>query len=983
MSQFSTNGQLALWDWFSRHGGSAPKARLSDTHARTFIASETVKGTQDGGDILFSIPISCLLESAAALADVTFGSVFEMFTAHQGVDDRTILVFFLAIERQKGMASHWAPYIRELPTEFPNLLNWSRAEIVRLSGTRLGSATTLQESALLKLVEVWVPVFIAILRTQLITSEAEKATASQSLALAQNALSPDRLAWSYSCVLSRAFSCFLNGKRTVALVPLGDMLDHSPDAQIEWRTDELAGQFSIISHECLPVGTVMFNNYGAKSNEELILGYGFSVKSKVLETLYVRVAVEDNIEMRCREYYRNHINSALDDIFPSLKFVPGHYLSTTSPVPVALLASSRMLMMSPAELYTWRCRKCGGSERQLKRDEHCIQYDRVSFRTLQQLVKLIREISERISQYKRLDPKYQSHVAGNVHCHVARTTKEYRSSQLEIANFAIGSLRLHCCQLVHKYIAVKGASAGEEVGNFKTSKCDPGCAQEIISAYDAWECHFGVEKISASTFSLVCHGMSQIQYGLRVSVPIAHGDIIGRVPVRALLVASPALRERCAKIESAEHDEVALAITVVLCAMNESNAYSPFAKWLLYQQTVDATLEDELLDDILDVASGHGATCFRRVYYDELNSLKSAGLQLCGFDECNLDHLYARARLMVSRQALRLPRAANILEPSISGHLSLVPFIGSFPHVFHFSIGTFRWVYRRHRQSLPEECQGMSSWHLELLSSCNFGVDNCLVMPFEEYRRESLVSVSSDFASNVLLHKPLNATTLQNNSSVAHPNFILVELLRSWQTQELCFQPADGDRQLRHRKENLLHVAGLGNIHHVTLYPSPARLFAAVGICAADRGTIFHENEMCLKSCAERMIFGSLSLNPAKSNMASDNQQSACVHSPKQHGRDLLTANTPHSDNASSDDPVTKEESKLVFSTKLLINLSHKNILKTLTNFLRRTLLCPNSEDLHTTRRWSLSLQAIETHIFRHAHPDHRRVLECWLQDLV
>jgi len=190
MSQFSTNGQLALWDWFSRHGGSAPKARLSDTHARTFIASETVKGTQDGGDILFSIPISCLLESAAALADVTFGSVFEMFTAHQGVDDRTILVFFLAIERQKGMASHWAPYIRELPTEFPNLLNWSRAEIVRLSGTRLGSATTLQESALLKLVEVWVPVFIAILRTQLITSEAEKATASQSLALAQNALSP-------------------------------------------------------------------------------------------------------------------------------------------------------------------------------------------------------------------------------------------------------------------------------------------------------------------------------------------------------------------------------------------------------------------------------------------------------------------------------------------------------------------------------------------------------------------------------------------------------------------------------------------------------------------------------------------------------------------------------------------------------------------------------------------------------------------------
>ena len=958
MSQLSTNSDLTLWEWVTRHGGSAPKARLSDAYPRTVIAAENVNGAQDGGDTIFSIPITCLMTPAAAFADVTYGKVFELFAARQSVEDRTVLVFFLAIERQRGMTSHWGPYIRELPSIFSNPLNWSRAETLRLAGTRLGGATKFHDCALLQLTEVCVPAFIAILRAQLILSANTKAIASGAISLAQDALSPDRLAWSHSCVSSRAFSLFLNGQRTIALVPLGDMLDHSPDAQIEWRTDDTAGQFSIISHDRLPAGSIMFNNYGAKSNEELILGYGFFMKSSVLETLYVRLAVDDMNEMRCRDnrgYDCDHMSITSGDIgenFLSRRLAHGHYLSTRSPVPPTFLTSSRILMMSPTELYTWRCRTCEGSdESQLKTKVGFNQHDRATFRILQQLVGLLRKTSKHISRYKRLAPKHQNHINENVRCLVAWITKEYRYSQLEIAHAVLRSLRLHCSELMHNCDAVKEAGAVDNCSAFITTRSDPsGAWEEINTVYREWECNIGVEKISAALLPFLSH-QGQIQHGLRVSIPITHGDIIGRVPTCALLVASHALNEICVGVNSDEQEEVALAVALMLCAINESNAFNPFAKWLLCLQSATTFVEAEVLDNSLDVACGNEATCFRKQYDGELNFLKSAGLPLHNVDESGLDFLYSKARLVVSKQALRLPRAAETLEPSVSGHLALVPFLGFFPRAFHFSIGTFRWAYGRNERYLPDEYRG--GWHLELSSSCDLTVDTCFVTPLAEC---SSASPESDVTRSALtLPEPIkpNMKIPLKTSLGDDQKLILEGLLQSWKSHELCFQLADTDEQLRHRKEDLLRITGLGSIHHVTLIPSPARLCAALGICATNRSAIFHETDICLKSCADAMIFGSESLNLAHSTEKPPDCQRDSTATGYQYDHSCepykssptLLATTLISRDASSNEAMPKAESELVFSSKVLMNLSNKNVSRILRNLLRRLLLYPNSKD--------------------------------------
>ncbi|KAL8666989.1 MAG: hypothetical protein Q9202_000911 [Teloschistes flavicans] len=59
------------------------------------------------------------------------------------------------------------------------------------------------------------------------------------------------------------------------LLPGLDLLNHSPTAKVAWQWTQ--DTFSIKSDEFLPSGREIFNNYAPKANEELILGYGFSL----------------------------------------------------------------------------------------------------------------------------------------------------------------------------------------------------------------------------------------------------------------------------------------------------------------------------------------------------------------------------------------------------------------------------------------------------------------------------------------------------------------------------------------------------------------------------------------------------------------------------------------------------------------------------------------------------------------------------------
>ncbi|KAF7193330.1 Ribosomal lysine N-methyltransferase set10 [Pseudocercospora fuligena] len=71
------------------------------------------------------------------------------------------------------------------------------------------------------------------------------------------------------------------------LFPVLDIPNHSHDAKVDWTFDP--GRFTMASTEGAKAGSEILNNYGPKSNDELLLGYGFCLRNnpndKVLMTL--------------------------------------------------------------------------------------------------------------------------------------------------------------------------------------------------------------------------------------------------------------------------------------------------------------------------------------------------------------------------------------------------------------------------------------------------------------------------------------------------------------------------------------------------------------------------------------------------------------------------------------------------------------------------------------------------------------------------
>ncbi|KAF3923793.1 hypothetical protein AA313_de0208516 [Arthrobotrys entomopaga] len=70
------------------------------------------------------------------------------------------------------------------------------------------------------------------------------------------------------------------------LIPLVDILNHQPKTKIVWKpTPE---SFSLEALGCLSIGSQVFNNYGPKANEELLMGYGFVIPDSPVDSLAMK-----------------------------------------------------------------------------------------------------------------------------------------------------------------------------------------------------------------------------------------------------------------------------------------------------------------------------------------------------------------------------------------------------------------------------------------------------------------------------------------------------------------------------------------------------------------------------------------------------------------------------------------------------------------------------------------------------------------------
>ncbi|GAA5958701.1 hypothetical protein JCM3765_006008 [Sporobolomyces pararoseus] len=172
-------------------------------------------------------------------------------------------------------------------------------------------------------------------------------------------LSWERWLWASTIISSRAFpSHLLDGDKTNStpvLFPGIDMLNHKPTAKLTWSSDVHVettatkeggkngkGMLSIVVDEEVPSDSQVFNTYGAKSNEELLLGYGFVLSSPPSNPADC-VALKLSLPPNCSE--------ALFDLIHLLKLENmRHFVSRNGQLPEELKAQMRLLLSPPEEV---------------------------------------------------------------------------------------------------------------------------------------------------------------------------------------------------------------------------------------------------------------------------------------------------------------------------------------------------------------------------------------------------------------------------------------------------------------------------------------------------------------------------------------------------------------------------------------------------------------------------------------------------------
>lgn len=187
-----------------------------------------------------------------------------------------VLTLWYTLKQMREPESFWRPYFDMLPAHIPTPLSWSEEELQVIKGTNLYEGLP-QLRCLLK--KVW----STLNRVDDVSYTLEE------------------VEYCWTLFTSRAFTVSTDTSRDEvhthimkynqsdqaaassashtepALVPFADLFNHDVTAIVKYRTNNLRQTFNLDIQTLKQNGQEIFNNYGAKSNESLIVGYGFTI----------------------------------------------------------------------------------------------------------------------------------------------------------------------------------------------------------------------------------------------------------------------------------------------------------------------------------------------------------------------------------------------------------------------------------------------------------------------------------------------------------------------------------------------------------------------------------------------------------------------------------------------------------------------------------------------------------------------------------
>jgi len=247
----------ALVKWMKDGGCKFPKLYLK-YYSQDYRGVHTLCKIAPNDCVLF-VPKDYLMTNEVAMESKIGREIqksgYEMRSEHSW------LAVYLIQEKHKRSKSFWYPYISILPDKYGNMpMLFGDVYKKYLKGSY---AITMAENRM------------ASLRAEYdgICSKCAEFRKYKFL----------EFVWGRLAVITRIFGLNIHGKKTSALVPYADMLNHITDKQTDWQYDNKLKGYTMITNRAVARGEQIFDSYGRKCNGRYFVNYGFTIDQNFID----------------------------------------------------------------------------------------------------------------------------------------------------------------------------------------------------------------------------------------------------------------------------------------------------------------------------------------------------------------------------------------------------------------------------------------------------------------------------------------------------------------------------------------------------------------------------------------------------------------------------------------------------------------------------------------------------------------------------
>eukprot|EP00930_Biecheleria_cincta_P070289 TRINITY_DN57930_c0_g1_i1.p1 TRINITY_DN57930_c0_g1~~TRINITY_DN57930_c0_g1_i1.p1 ORF type:complete len:498 (+),score=116.82 TRINITY_DN57930_c0_g1_i1:105-1598(+) len=289
---------VPMLDWLEKQGAAGLDklgvARACGKGDLGVFAKEKI----EPGSVIAHVPQSCILSAEKARASDIGKACLAALPSGEAIDELILRLWLMAGRADTSHEMH--TYLRSLPAETPTPMGWPRNLQMMLAGTNLSILVSETLERLQKQHASAMPTLRAA-RPDLFGNDDDERFGFDAFLWAHGmwysrryptALAAAGKGADYTYSQSTTDEIEEESDGEGAVIPFFDLFNHRDGAQVEWKANSQSVSFVSRASCDIEAGVQVFNNYGEKSNEDLMLYQGFALLDNMFDTYSLWITVQ-------------------------------------------------------------------------------------------------------------------------------------------------------------------------------------------------------------------------------------------------------------------------------------------------------------------------------------------------------------------------------------------------------------------------------------------------------------------------------------------------------------------------------------------------------------------------------------------------------------------------------------------------------------------------------------------------------------------